>query len=524
MVSRYGLAIVSVLLAMWARMALTPWLADHSPFSTFFVAVMVTATYGGFGPAMLATLLGAAASLFYFKPPEAEIPGRGVEYLLGLVLYLVSGMVLALLCESLRGARRRSEVHAEQAVARQHQLEKEIAQRARTERLNTELYHEVQEANRRKDEFLAMLAHELRNPLAPIRNAAQVMRLINPPDARLAWSRDVIDRQVEHLSRLVDDLLDVSRLLRGRVRLQLREVDLAEAINQAVEASRPIIDAHGHQLAVALPQTQVRLHADLTRLTQVFVNLLNNAAKYTDAGGRIRVQAECAGAEVVVRVRDTGRGMPADLLPHVFDLFTQGERTLARAEGGLGIGLTLARNLVEMHGGRIEAFSDGPGKGSEFAVHLPVMPATVAASPNSAHTSGETPVTHACRILVVDDKPDAADSLALLLRVIGHEVRTAYSGPAALEAARQFAPEIIFLDLGMPGMDGYQVAQRLRRQHRPENLMLVALTGYNQEEDVRHCREAGFDAHLCKPADLDAVQHILESWCEQHGPAVSCAR
>jgi CheY-like chemotaxis protein len=248
----------------------------------------------------------------------------------------------------------------------------------------------------------------------------------------------------------------------------------------------------------------------------VLVNLLNNAAKYTEPGGHISVRAERVGDEATIRVRDDGRGMPASLLPRVFDLFTQGERTLARSEGGLGIGLTLVKSLVEMHGGRVEALSGGVGNGSEFVVRLPALAAPPRPVPCSSNRNGGTAMMNSHRILVVDDKPDAADSLALLLQVSGHETRAAYGGSAALDVAREFAPDVVFLDLGMPGMDGFEVARQLRAAPGGDALLLVALSGYNHDDDLRHCQNAGFDAHLCKPADLDAVRELLESYSSQH--------
>lgn len=518
---RYAAALGSVLIATLVRVLLTPWLGEHSPFTIFFVAVAVSAWYGGFWPGIVATFLGALTAIYFFTTPPAEIKGDSIDYLMGLGLYLFAGMVLALLCESLRAARRRVESEAAQAVARQRMLEEEMVVRARTENLNAQLNLELQDANRRKDEFLAMLAHELRNPLAPLRSAVQVMRLLSPPDSKLEWSRDVIERQVNHLARLVDDLLDVSRLMRGMVKLKKKHIELSWVIAEAVETTRPLIDAKGHELTVSLPAEPVQLDGDLTRSTQVFVNLLNNAAKYTDAGGHIVLRAERAGAEVIVRVQDNGQGMKADLIPHVFDLFTQGDRALARSEGGLGIGLTLVRNLVGMHGGQVEAHSAGPGQGSEFVVHLPVLPATTTAATGRAAEKGDAAMAPCQRILVVDDKPDAADSLALLLRVTGHNVRTAYDGPTALNVAHEFAPDIVFLDLGMPGMDGFEVARRLRAEQKSPNLLLVALTGYNQEDDLRLCQQAGFDMHLCKPADLDVLQGLLNSRAARPQPS-SC--
>ena len=367
----------------------------------------------------------------------------------------------------------------------------------------------LREADRKKDEFLAMLAHELRNPLAPIRNAVEVLRLLGPDTPDLKQSREIIERQVEHLARLVDDLLDVSRITSGRINLHKERVDLAAVLARAVEASRPLLEARKHTLTVALPPQPVWVKGDATRLAQVVSNLLNNAAKYTENDGRVWLTVEQARAEAVVTVRDTGIGIPGDLLPHVFDLFTQGDRSLARSEGGLGIGLTLVKRLVEMHGGTATAASAGPGKGSAFAVRLPVLETGTVPPPAEAETPSRDRSGAARRVLVVDDSADAARSLALLLAAQGHAVRTAHDGLAALEAARAFQPEVVLLDIGLPRMDGYEVARRLRGQAGFERTLLVALTGYGQEEDRRRTREAGFDAHLVKPADLTILQRLL---------------
>ena len=367
----------------------------------------------------------------------------------------------------------------------------------------------LKQADRRKDEFLAMLAHELRNPLAPIRNAVQVMNLLGGGEPNLQRAREMIDRQVKHLARLVDDLLDVSRITRGKINIHKEPVELATVIARAVETSRPLLDARGQALAVSLPPEPVLVEGDATRLAQVFANLLNNAAKYTNDGGRVAVTVERDGGEIVVRVRDTGIGIPAELLPRVFDLFTQGDRSLARSEGGLGIGLTLVRSLVEMHGGKAEAFSAGPGQGSEFVVRLPILERRRSRRPAPGEAEAAGHGTTPRRILVVDDNHDAAESLALLLRAEGHEVRTAHDGATALDAVRAYQPEIVLLDIGLPKMDGYEVARRLRAQEGTRRALLVALTGYGQEEDRRRAAEAGFDAHLVKPADLGALHALL---------------
>jgi signal transduction histidine kinase/ActR/RegA family two-component response regulator len=384
-------------------------------------------------------------------------------------------------------------------------LAEDLAGRAAIALDNARLYRDIQQADRHKNEFLSMLAHELRNPLAPIRNAVQILRIKCAHDPELGQIRDLIDRQVQQLIRLVDDLLDISRITRGKIRLQTEAVDLAAVVARAVETNRPLIDARRHELTVGLPAEPLRVEGDPVRLTQVVGNLLNNAAKYTEEGGRIWLTAERDGAEAVLRVRDTGVGIPAEMLASIFELFTQVDRTLDRSQGGLGIGLTLVRRLVEMHGGRVQASSDGPGQGSEFVVRLPALvggrrPA-LAANGVVSSLARFGPA----RVLVVDDNRDAADSLALLLRMAGHAVDVCHDGPAAVAAAAANRPQLVLLDIGLPGMDGYAVARQLRRLPELADTLLVALTGYGQAEDVRRSHEAGFDHHLVKPADPEAL-------------------
>ncbi|MFL6214182.1 MAG: PAS domain S-box protein [Blastocatellia bacterium] len=367
------------------------------------------------------------------------------------------------------------------------------------------------EADRRKDEFLAMLAHELRNPLAPIRNAAQLLRRLGPPVPELQWARDVIDRQIGHLGRLVDDLLDVSRITEGKVTLRKETVDLVAVIGSALEASRPLIEERNHQLSVALPEHPLRVEGDPTRLTQVVSNLLNNAAKFTPEGGHIWLSAEAVDNQVVLRVRDTGAGIAADLLPHVFDLFRQADRSLDRSQGGLGVGLTLVRRLLELHGGSVEAFSEGPERGSEFVVRLPSLARQIEVGRAASVIQSDELAAAPCRILVVDDNVDSAESIALLLELNGHQVRMAHDGPTALEVAGSFRPEVIVLDIGLPGMDGYEVARRLRNDSAIREALLIALTGYGQDEDRQQSLAAGFDHHLVKPIDTDTLQDLIAS-------------
>ncbi|HLJ91893.1 MAG TPA: ATP-binding protein [Gemmataceae bacterium] len=366
----------------------------------------------------------------------------------------------------------------------------------------------LREADRHKNEFLAMLAHELRNPLAPVRNAVQFLMLKGSADPELQWAGEVIDRQVQHMSRMVDDLLDISRIAQGKIKLEKVPVELATVVARAMEMVRPLVDARKHQATIAIPPEPVWLEADPPRVVQVLANLLTNAAKYTDEGGQIWLTMERQADEAVITVRDTGIGIPSEMLPKVFDLFAQGDRNPDPSQGGLGIGLSLVRSLVDLHGGRVQASSAGRGHGSEFVVHLPILQQTPPATPET-----RKPVEHssapAHRILVVDDNKDAAQSLALLLKLCGQDVRTANDGPAALEIARTYVPEIVLLDIGLPHMDGLEVARRLRHDLGLKDTLLVALTGYGQEEDRRRSEEAGFNAHLVKPLDLHELHKLL---------------
>ncbi|AGP38016.1 GAF domain-containing protein [Sorangium cellulosum] len=373
---------------------------------------------------------------------------------------------------------------------------------------NAQLYDQLRDQDRRKDEFLATLAHELRNPLAPIRTGLEILKVAGSAD-QARKILDMMDRQVGHMVRMVDDLLDVSRITRGKVELRKERIDLRAVLNSALETSRPLIEAAAHELAVRLPPAPLLLDADPTRLAQVFANLLNNAAKYTPAGGSIRLAAQRDGAAVVVRVADNGVGIPADMLSNVFDMFTQVGRSIDRAQGGLGIGLTLVKRLVELHGGSIHAESDGAGRGSTFAIRLPLAAAEEAAPRRSFAGAASVAPPAALRILVVDDSVDGAESLALLLRISGHETRAVHTGPDALTATRELGADIVFLDIGLPGMNGYEVARRLRAEPDRSGLFLVALTGWGTEDDRRQAREAGFDHHLTKPVDTAEVKRLV---------------
>jgi len=371
-------------------------------------------------------------------------------------------------------------------------------------------FREREEADQRKDEFLATLAHELRNPLAPIRNAVQILRLSNGSAPAAGPLSEMMERQVGQMVRLVDDLLEVSRITRGKIELRKARVALAAVIEAAVETSRPLIESSHHELSVELPPQPLYLDADATRLAQVFANLLNNAAKYTDPGGRIALEAVREGDAVTVGVRDNGMGIVASALRSVFDMFVQADHGRDRVQGGLGVGLTLVRRLVEMHGGSVQARSEGAGKGSEFLVRLPLAAGLDSEAATPVRGKVE-PVKAPPRVLVVDDNRDAAESLGLLLQMLGADVAVVNDGGAALQAVAARRPLAVFLDLGMPGMDGYEVARRIRQRPDGDELTLVALTGWGQERDRRRTREAGFDHHLIKPADLSALQVLLES-------------
>ncbi|MHB1561724.1 MAG: hybrid sensor histidine kinase/response regulator [Isosphaeraceae bacterium] len=390
-------------------------------------------------------------------------------------------------------------------------------------RLEDELRQKIDElavADQRKDEFLAMLAHELRNPLAPILNAVHIMRLRGDDQELREKMRDVVEQQVRCMARLVDDLLDVSRITSGKIQLRKEPVTLSTIVNRSIETVRPLLLARGHELRVALPDEKVVIWADPLRIEQVLNNLISNAIKYTDKGGLIQVQAAANAAEIVVRVKDNGIGIARDMVDDIFGLFTQVDHSLARSQGGLGIGLTLARNLVWIHDGTLTAHSDGLGKGSEFVMTLP-RPAEslVEGTPSSLPTF--EPAGQPRRILVVDDNLSSADSLGLIIKLWGHECRVAHSGPEALEEFEVFHPDVVLLDIGLPGMDGYQVARSLRTHADWPELTLVAMTGYGRDEDRRRSREAGFNEHLAKPLDLDALEHLLARLGEPRGGAPS---
>jgi signal transduction histidine kinase/DNA-binding response OmpR family regulator len=370
----------------------------------------------------------------------------------------------------------------------------------------------LQQASRRKDEFLAMLSHELRNPLAPIVTAAQVLGKIAPSDARIAWVREVIERQVTHLAGLVDDLLDVSRITQGKITLHREAVELGKVIEHSLEIVRPLVDSKRHALAIHTPDTPIWVFGDFSRLSQIFSNVLHNAAKYTSDGGSIELTVNVDNGSVAVRVRDNGIGIDAQFLPHVFEVFTQGYRGLDRSQGGLGVGLAVVRRLVELHQGEVNVTSEGAGSGTEVSVRLPCISEVV---PHAGIQA--TPATRqgGKRILVVDDNADAAESIAVFMRMEGHDVKTVTDAMQALGCFEAFAPEVAIIDIGLPGMNGYELAASIRANEAATPPLMIALTGYGQAEDFDRSRDAGFDHHFVKPADLKAIQTAINSGLAQ---------
>ncbi|HWI38794.1 MAG TPA: PAS domain S-box protein [Burkholderiales bacterium] len=381
-------------------------------------------------------------------------------------------------------------------------IARDISERKRAEQA-------LEDANRYKDEFLAMLAHELRNPLAPISNALQLLRVVDPSSTQATHARAVMERQLAHLVRLVDDLMEVSRITRGKIELRREPVLLSSVMLSAVETARPALEAAQHSFRIDMPAEALEIEGDFVRLAQVISNLLGNAAKYTDPGGEISLEAERRGEEALIRVRDNGIGIDAEMLPRIFDMFAQVPASQRRSQGGLGIGLALARALVELHGGRIEAASPGRGKGSQFTVHLPVARIVRASGPSTAQPRAGTVAANRRRVLIVDDNVDAAETLQMVVSTMGHDAETVHDGRAAIEAACSRRPDVVLLDISMPGMDGFSVARRLRSEPGLRKIRVVALTGFGQQDDRRRTREAGFDDHLVKPVSPEDLRRLL---------------
>jgi signal transduction histidine kinase len=420
-------------------------------------------------------------------------PGETVESLLHALQRAESELAVT------RAALERQSQELAHALAVQKEIETELHQQ-----------RDWRDADRRKDEFLATLAHELRNPLAPIRQAALISKAPGATDAQKRWSHDVIDRQVQHMSLLLDDLLDISRVTRGTLALRMQSSDLATVIETAVETARPTIDSKRHALTVDMPPEPIQFVADPLRVAQVLSNLLTNAAKYTDPEGQIHVTASCEADKVIIRVKDSGIGISAAALPRVFNMFSQVHSTTDRSEGGLGIGLALAQGLIELHGGAIEANSAGLGCGSEFTVRLPRR-AVSEMPPSLAKPTAPSSAAVRRRILIADDNRDSAETLAALLRMEGHEVTSVHDGPVALTAFNDLKPDVALLDIGMPGLTGYEVARRMRQSPLGSSVKLIAITGWGQDIDKERAYAAGFDLHLTKPVDPHRLAELLRS-------------
>jgi signal transduction histidine kinase len=457
---------------------------------------------------------GTPASKRLDESPLAGLIDDAAIHCVAFVPLLARGRILGVLALALRSPER--EFDADTLA-----MATDLAGRGATALDNALLYGKIQEEDRRKDEFLAMLAHELRNPLAPISNAVHVLQMSDQTPAKLNWATDVIGRQLKQLVRLVDDLLDVSRITRGKIELKIESIDVGQAVVSAVETSRPYVDALEHTLTVLLPPERLLVKGDLARVAQVLANLINNAAKYTDRGGRISVTAAREGTEIVFRVRDTGVGIPKELLSSIFEPFTQIDRTLDRSQGGLGIGLTLVRRLVEMQGGRVWAQSEGPGLGSEFTVALPAASPARNAEGGVRDSAWFSPVVPLdLRVLVVDDNRDVAESTAVLLRMAGCDVHVVYDGDEALRAMPRLRPDAVLLDIGLPKINGYQVAERIRAEPEHRRTLIVAISGYGQEEHRLQSQQSGFDYHIVKPIDPPVLTGLLASlWSHRSSAA-----
>jgi signal transduction histidine kinase/CheY-like chemotaxis protein len=471
----YPLAVCITALVLLGREAVAGFLGRSDPFLPFIGAVLVASWEGGLRPGLLATLLSAVATDFFLVPPFYSLQIGKIGHRGDLLLFVVIGVLISSLSEK-----------------------------------RLRLVRQLQRADRSKDEFLATLAHELRNPLAPISNSVEYLRLNPSPDPHARRLCEIIKRQVDQLTRLVEDLLDISRITRGKLELRRESIELAQVVESAVETARPSIDTQGHELSVRLPPERIVLDADPIRLAQVFSNLLNNAAKFTPPGGGIQLVAERYGADVVVAVRDNGIGILADDLPRIFEIFAQVGRATRASMSGVGIGLAHSKRLVEMHGGTIGAASDGLGEGSEFKVRLPVAAATAGIkSKGPSREQKRIPLMDCC-VLVADDNKDSVETLSVLLAASGCQVHTAYDGLQAAELAQKIRPDVVLLDIDMPVLDGYGAARRIRGRECGHHITLIALTGWAQEDDVRRSTEAGFDYHLTKPLNLTRLRALLE--------------
>lgn len=484
--------VIALLAATAVRLSLDPILENRAPHGFYIVATMYIAWSRGLWPALLTVAAGMMVANYLFVPPRYSFAEEGIEQHISTGLSLFLGVSAAVLSESLRA----------------------------TARENARLYRLAREAAVRREEFIAMASHELRNPLAPIRNALSILQEPGLGPAESVEAREMIERQLRHLTRLVDDLLDVSRLSRGVIELREQQLELRPIVEAAREIAEPLVHAKQQSLSVELPDEPIYLYGDPTRLTQVLANLLNNAAKYTGSGGRIWLRAAAEGDQVVVRVRDTGIGLAPESLTRIFDAFEQVDTSVHTSHGGLGIGLALVRKLVQLHGGSVSASSPGRGQGSEFVVVLPRLTKMLQLPRPQEKLPPVRPVSSASaqrRILVVDDNQANARSLGMLLKLRKHEVQVCHDGPTALDAARGFRPDAVLADLGMPHMSGLELARKLRALPGLEHVLLIAITGFGQPADRSESQAAGFDWHLIKPVDAAELDRILQATSEPRG-------
>ncbi len=489
----YIIALLSTVAATWGRIQLEPLVVGRVPFALYFASVLVTAWLGGTTPAMVALVLGVLSAAHWIIPPHDSLAMEHPADKVSLLVYTgVSAASIWLFHRS-----------ATEHRAAEHKAKE-----------NEELSARLKYSDRKKDEFLALLAHELRNPLAPIRTGLEVLDRGKVDVLRQSQIRRTMNRQLDQLVRIVDDLLDVSRFIKGRMRLQYETVDLREVVDAALETCQPVLDHHEHLVQFVKPKVPVHVHADRLRLAQVVSNLLTNAAKYTPRRGRIRILVESNSTGTSLHVQDNGIGVPHESQSQIFDLFSQVNPSETRDHGGLGLGLSIVRQLTELHGGNASVFSEGPGRGSRFTITLPAISLPVPQETVCIMADTDTKISiprPGIQVLVVDDNEDAADTLAALLSFEGYAPHVAHDGPTALAKFDEHAPQIILLDIGMPGMDGYQVARELRSREEGRSARIIALTGWGSESDRERTKNTGFDDHLVKPVEFDQLIHLLEN-------------
>jgi signal transduction histidine kinase/ActR/RegA family two-component response regulator len=502
----YFVAVGTSLIALLLRLQLQ-WLFENATFMPFFIAILISAWLGGLWPGLLATALGGLAGDWFLMPPTGGFGLSDQSQAIQLLLYFAFGTAISVACQWLHRASHRAMT-----------LRADLGELQRMEDHLRQLAADLSEADQRKDRFLATLSHELRNPLAPIRNALELMKRASDDRATMDRARSAMERQVLQMVRLVDDLLDVSRITRDKLELRRETVTLQSVLDNAVEAARPCIDEHQHRLSVTLPSQPVWLNVDPARAAQVFSNLLNNAAKYTDAGGQLQLTARVIGDEAIVSVIDNGIGIPPQQMTRVLEMFNQVDDSIERAEGGLGIGLSLSKRLVEMHNGRIELHAAPDGKGTEVEVRL-LTTSVPLNRPSKQPVAMDSAPASRRRVLVVDDNIDSAQTLAMVLDVMGHETRLANDGAEAVRLAQEFQPDVVLLDIGMPKLNGYEACRQIRAQVWAKDVRMVAVTGWGQDEDRRRSKDAGFDMHLVKPLDPLVVERLMRRMENDHDQA-----